>query len=421
LRVVIENTKTRAGRHPMRSLWPFTILAVCAAVIRADDWPQFLGPHRDGVSPETGVKPWGQSGPKVVWSRDVGPGYAGPVISGDKLMLFHRVGDEEVVECLSAADVKLHWKYGYPTAFSDDYGKGNGPRATPTIASGKVVTFGADGWLHAFDLPSGKKLWGRNVIKDYNVPDSFFGVGSSPLVVGDRVLVNVGGKSAGIVAFALDSGKELWKATSDGASYASPALASIGGATHAVFFTRNGVVIVDAQTGEVRFQMRWRARIEASVNAATPLILGDSAFFSTSYDTGALMLKLRKDGADKLWDSDELMTNHYNTAIPRDGHLYGFHGRQEAGASFRCVDLKTKKVDWERPRFGCASMILADDKLILLTEQGELALVEATPAAYRELARAQVFTAGPCRAQIALANGRLYARDQKKLTCFELK
>ena len=207
----------------------------------------------------------------------------------------------------------------------------------------------------------------------------------------------------------------------DGASYSSPVLASIGGMTHAVFFTRDGVVVLDPHTGDVRFQMRWRARIEASVNAATPLIVGDSAFFSTSYDTGALLLKLRKDGADKLWDSDELMTNHYNTSIAKDGHLYGFHGRQEAGASFRCVDLKTKKVIWERPRFGCASMILADDKLILLTEQGELLLVEATPAAYRELARGQAFTAGPCRAQIALANGRLYARDQKKLACFDVK
>jgi len=403
--------------------WYFPLIAVVAAAGAAagDDWPQFLGPHRNGVSAESGVKAWGQAGPKLVWSRDVGPGYAGPVIAGDRLVLFHRVGDEEVVECVNAADAKPNWKYGYSTAFVDSYGKGDGPRATPTIASGKVVTFGADGWLHAFDLAGGKKLWGRNVAKEYHVPENFFGVGSSPVVSGDRVLVNVGGKGAGIVAFALDSGKELWKATSDGASYSSPTLASFDGATHAVFFTRNGVAILDPATGMVHFQMRWRARIEASVNAATPLVFGNTAFFSTSYDTGALMLKLRKDGADKLWDTDELMTNHYNTSVYKDGHLYGFHGRQEAGANFRCVDLKKQKVRWDQPRFGCASMILADDKLILLTERGELVLIEATPAAYRELTRARVFMSGPCRAEIALANGRLYARDQKKLACFELK
>ncbi len=406
----------------MRRWLSLLLVTALATTIRADDWPQFLGPHRDGVSAESGVKPWGQGGPKVSWSRDVGPGFAGPVVAAQRLILFHRVGDQEIVECLRADNGKSLWQFGYPTAFEDDFRKGDGPRATPTIAGGTVVTFGADGWLHALDLENGKKLWDRNLIKDYDVPGSFFGVGSSPLVVGDRVLVNVGGKNAGIVAFALDSGKELWKATRDGASYSSPTIATIDGATHGVFFTRQGVVLVDPQTGTVRFQTPWRARIDASVNAATPLILGDAAFFSTSYDTGAVMLKLRKDGAIKLWDSDEIMSNHYNTSIHNVGHLYGFHGRQEGpGPSFRCIELKTQKVCWDRPRFGCASMILAGDKMILLTERGELLLVEATPTAYRELARAQVFTAGPCRAQIALSGGRLYARDQKKLKCFEIK
>lgn len=404
----------------MRSISLGLLFLVTVTVVRADDWPQFLGPRRDGVSSET-VKPWGPGGPKVVWSRDVGPGYAGPVIAGERLMVFHRIGDEEVVECLRPDTGKPIWKAGYPTAFADDFGKGNGPRATPVIAGDKVVTCGADGWLHAFELETGKKLWGRDVVTAYKVPPSFFGVGSSPIVVGDRVLVNVGGKDAGIVAFALDSGKELWRATGDGASYSSPTTATVNGATHAVFFTRQGVVLLDPATGAVRFQMRWRARIEASVNAATPLIVNGAAFFSTSYDTGALLLKLKKDGADKLWDSDEVMTNHYNTAVHKDGHLYGFHGRQEAGPSFRCVELKSQKVCWDRPRFGCGSMILAADKIIVLTESGELLLVEATPAAYRELARAQAFASGPCRAQIALANGRLFARDQKKLTCFDVK
>jgi outer membrane protein assembly factor BamB len=413
--------QARAVEGLMFRALTFAAAFISVSILRADDWPQFLGSHRDGISAEIGIKAWGASGPKEIWSREVGPGYAGPVIAGERLILFHRVGDEEVVECLRADSGKPIWKAGYPTAFADDFGKGNGPRATPTIAGDKVVTFGADGWLHAFELTSGKKLWGRDLLTEYRVPSNFFGVGSSPLVVGERVLVNVGGKGAGIVAFALDSGKELWKATSDGASYASPVLATVDGVTDAVFFTRQGVALVDPASGKVRFQMPWRARYEASVNAATPLILGDTAFFSTSYETGALLLKLRKEGAEKLWDTDELMTNHYNTCIHKDGYLYGFHGRQESGPSFRCVDLKTQKVQWDRPRFGCGSMILAGDKLILLTERGELLLVEATPQAYRELARAQILSATPCRAQIALANGKLYARDQKKLCCFEVK
>ena len=396
-------------------------LLVAAGAVCADDWPQFLGPRRDGVSQETGVKAWGADGPRVLWARDIGSGYAGPVIAGERLILFHRMANEEIVECLGAADGKPLWKFTYPTAFEDDFGKGDGPRATPAVAGNSVVTHGADGWLHALDLDTGKKRWGRNLTKDYAVPPSYFGVGSSPLVLGDRVLVNVGGKQAGIVAFALDTGKELWRATGDGASYASPTLAKVGEVTHAVFFTRNGPVLLDPATGKVRFAMRWRARIDASVNAATPLIIGDQAFFSTSYDTGALLLKLSERGAEQLWDTDELLTNHYNTSIYHDGHLYGFHGRQEAGPSFRCVELKTQKVRWEKTRFGCGSMILTHGKLMVLTETGELLLVEATPEAYRELARATVFDAGPCRAQIALANGMLYARDQKQLKCFAVK
>jgi outer membrane protein assembly factor BamB len=195
----------------------------------------------------------------------------------------------------------------------------------------------------------------------------------------------------------------------------------VDGTRHAIFFTREGLALLDPVKGTVRATKRWRARIDASVNAATPLILGDLAFFSTSYDTGALLVKLRADGAEPVWDTDELMTNHYNTAIHHDGHLYGFHGRQEAGASFRCVDLQAQKVNWDKPRFGCGAMVRAGDKLIVLTERGELLLVEATPRAYRELARAQIFEATPCRAQIALSEGRLYARDQKTLKCFALK
>ncbi|MCS7045030.1 MAG: PQQ-like beta-propeller repeat protein [Gemmataceae bacterium] len=355
-----------------------------------------------------------------MWSKPVGPGYAGPVVVGERLIVFHRLGDEEVVECWRTDGTPV-WKAGYPTAFEDDFGKGDGPRSTPAVVRDTVVTLGADGWLHAWSLASGKKLWGRNIMSDYQVPRNFFGVGTSPLVVDGRVLVNVGGKNAGIVAFALDTGKEIWRATNDGASYSSPTLAVINDSTQAVFFTRNGVVVLEPHTGRELFSMRWRSRIDASVNAATPLILGDTAFFSTSYDTGALLLRLRKDGADKLWDTDELMTNHYNTCVHRDGYLFGFHGRQESGPSFRCVELKSQSVMWEQRRFGCGSMILVGNEIIVLTERGELLLVAATPRAYQERARAVVFESGPVRAQIALADGRLYARDQKVLACFALR
>jgi outer membrane protein assembly factor BamB len=392
------------------------------AIARADDWPQFLGPQRNGVSAETGLATsWPKGGPPVVWQRDVGEGYSGPAIAGDRLILFHRVANEEVIECLNANTGRPLWKHAYPTTYSDQLGKGDGPRATPTIAGNRVVTLGAEGVLTCLDLEKGTPLFSRPLAGDYRVPQSYFGVGTSPVIEGDLILVNVGGKNAGVVAFAIADGKEVWKATDDGASYSSPVIASVGKERLAVFFTRFGVDLLDAKTGAVRHRQRWRARYDASVNAATPLVIGDQLFFSTCYETGALLLKLKSDGsAEEVWQGENVMDNHYNTSIYHDGYLYGFHGRQERGPDFRCVDLKTKKVAWEQQRFGCGALILADGKLIVLTEAGDLVHVDATPTAYRELARATIFQARPCRAQPALANGRLYARDQRKLICLNL-
>jgi outer membrane protein assembly factor BamB len=388
----------------------------------AADWPQFLGPERNGVCAETGLlQTWPKEGPPLVWDREVGEGFSGPVVSGDRLILFHRVGNQEVVECLDAATGAPRWKQAYASAYEDQLGKGNGPRSTPVVSGQRVITVGAGGMLQCLDLSDGKKIWSRDINLEYRVRQSYFGVGSTPLVEENLVLVNVGGKDAGIVAFALDTGKEVWKATSDGASYASPIAATVQGARQAIFFTREGVVMLDPRTGDMRFRTRWRARYDASVNAATPLLIGDRLFVSASYETGALFLRLRKDGADVLWKDDDVMSNHYNTCVYHQGYLYGFDGRQEATPSFRCVALEKPRVHWNQPRFGCGSMVLADGNLIVLTERGELLSVAADPAAYREKARALVFHDTPCRAQIALANGRLYARDQKKLACWNLK
>ena len=398
------------------------ILLLLPVNLRADDWPQFLGPNRDGHSQEKGLLgAFPKTGPSIVWQRDVGEGYAGPVIAGDRLILFHRVGDEEVVECLSAKTSKPQWKFAYPTSYQDALGKGNGPRSTPTIAGDKIITLGAEGTLLCLTLNDGKKIWSRSLTKEYKTPLGYFGIGTTPVVEQNLVLVNVGAKGAGIVAFDLDKGTEVWKATDDPGSYSSPVVCTIDGARLAVFFTRTGAVVLDPKTGAIRFQQRWRARYDASVNAATPLIIGNLAYFSTSYETGSLLLKLRKDGADEVWTDENVMSNHYNTCVYDDGYLYGFDGRQESGPNFRCVNLKTKKVMWDKDRFGCGTMVLADGKLIVLSERGDLHLVQASPTAFKELAVASLLDAGPCRAQIALANGRLYARDQRKLVCVELK
>ncbi len=387
----------------------------------AADWPQFLGPTRNGVSAETGLATsWPAKGPPVLWERAVGAGFSGPVVAGPRLILFHRVADKEVVECLEAATGKPRWKADYPTAYRDDYGKGDGPRSTPLVAGGRVFTLGAEGRLHCLDLDTGKVVWRRALHEDYQVPRNFFGVGTSPLLEGGLIVVNVGGQGAGIVALDQATGKEVWRATDQQASYASPVAATIAGTRHLFVFTREGLVSLDPRTGAVRFSKRWRSRSQASVNAATPLVVDDYLFLSASYNTGAVLLRVRADGADEVWKGDDILSNHYNTSVAYQGFLYGFDGRQEEGARLRCVELKTGKVRWTREPFGCGSMILAGGRLIILAENGDLVLVEATPEAYREQARAAVLTR-PCRAPIALAEGRLFGRDERKLVCWDLR
>jgi outer membrane protein assembly factor BamB len=403
-------------------LLPLLLLAGTAGWALAGDWPQFLGPQRNAASAETGLADsWPAKGPRLLWEKEVGEGYSGPVIADGRLILFHRLGDSEVVECLQASNGKGLWKFSYPCDYEDGYGKGNGPRSTPLIADGRVYTLGVTGLLHCLDLTAGTKRWGRDLGKDYQAPPSFFGVGTSPIREGDVLLVNVGGKGAGIVALHKDTGKEVWRATHDGASYSSPVVATLSGKRTAVFFTRQGVVLLDPKEGTVRYQKRWRSRMDASVNAAAPVVVGDLVFFSACYGTGALLLRAGRDKVEEVWSSQEALSCHYNTPIHYKGYLYGIDGRQEGGARLRCVELRTGKAAWTKEDFGCASMILADGKLIALTERGDLVLAVPTPEGYREKARAAVLNAIPCRAEIALSDGRLYGRDRRKLACWDLR
>ena len=394
-----------------------------AAACTAADWPQFLGPTRNGVSTETGLKAtWPKEGPPVVWRKDVGEGFSGPVVVGDRVVLFHRVGDEEVVECLSAADGATKWKKGYPTSYRDSYGKGDGPRATPLVADGRVYTLGADGVLQCLKLEDGDKVWRKELHKDYEVRPGFFGVATSPLLVDGRLLVNVGGANgAGIVAFNKDDGKEVWKADDHDASYSSPVVADLDGKRQAVFLTREGLASLDPADGTIRYSKHWRSRMDASVNAASPVVVGDQIFLTASYGTGAVLLRAKKDGLEEVWKNDKALSCHYGTPIYLDGYLYGFDGRQEEGARLRCVEMKSGDVKWTQEGFGCGSMILADGKLVILTEDGDLVLAKATPDKYEELARATVLEGRPIRTPLALADGKLYGRDGRKLVCWNLK
>jgi outer membrane protein assembly factor BamB len=287
-----------------------------------------------------------------------------------------------------------------------------------------VYTFGAEGKLNALDLATGKRLWGEDTMQRFGVAKGYFGAGGSPVVEAGKVIANIGGKEAGIVAFDAKTGKVLWTATTDEASYSSGVAGNIGGRRSVVFLTRTNLIGLDPATGKPQFQKRWRALQAASVNAATPLIIndpmGDLIFVSAEYGPGAGVFRVDGTSLNPLWTSDEVLTNHYATSVYRDGILYGFHGRQEFGPEFRAVDMRSGKVRWTQPRFLAGSVILAGDRLVILRETGELVLAAASGDAFRPLARAQILPA-TVRAFPALADGRLYARNENTLISVDLR
>jgi outer membrane protein assembly factor BamB len=403
-----------------RFILSLTLLATLSLV--AADWPQFHGPNRDNQSAETGFNwDWPKGGPPVAWKLDVGEGWAGAAVSGDRLVFFHRAANEEIVECLDPATGKEKWKFAYRTRYRDQFGKDEGPRATPLIAGDKIFTLGANGDLHGLELASGKKLWSRNLLADYEADTGFFGVACSPIVSAGKLLVNVGGKGAGIVAFDPATGKELWKANNDEASYSSPTIADIDGKTLALFLTRAGLVALEPETGKIRYTHAWRPRIRESVNAATPLVWKNEIFITVSYNAGAVLLRPKGNELEELWTSDKSMSCQFNTPVRVGDYLYGSHGRVDANnVDLRCVEWKTGQVKWSMPKYGATNLIAVDGGLLGVVENGDIVRFEASSERYKEKARASVL-GSPTWAAPALADGRLFIRDGKSLACIRLK
>jgi outer membrane protein assembly factor BamB len=392
-----------------------------AGELRAEDWPQFLGPHRNGTCVATRLAAaWPKEGPPKLWQRKVGEGFSGPVIQNGRLILFHRLDNRETVECLDSKTGKEEWRVDYATAYRDDFGFDEGPRATPTIDGGRVFTLGAEGQLHCWGLGTGEKQWGIDTRTRFGAGKGFFGMACSPLVENGLVIVDIGGKNgAGIVAFDQATGQVRWKVTEDEASYSSPVAATVGGTRCVFVITREALVALNAAEGKVIFRYPWRPAMHASVSAATPLILDDLIFISASYGTGATLLRFKEKQPEKLWSADDVLSNHYATSVSQAGFLYGFDGRQEQGCELRCVELKTGRVRWSEGGLKAGTVTLAEDQLLVLTEKGELIRAPASPAGFKPSDRAQIlpFTV---RAHPALADGLFYARSKNQLVCIDL-
>ncbi|MBE7495474.1 MAG: PQQ-binding-like beta-propeller repeat protein [Verrucomicrobiaceae bacterium] len=392
--------------------------------VHAADWPQFLGPDRDGVAAPDEKAIAGAAEAEILWKRPLGSGFAGPVVMQDRVIIFHRQADEMVIEALQAADGKPVWRSSYPSDYRDSFGFDNGPRAVPAVAGGRIMVHGPEGRVVALAWEDGKQIWSFDTADEVGSPQGFFGRACAPLVMDGKVLLNVGGADgAGIIALDAASGRLLWKATPHEAGYAA-GVAMPGDDSVAAFFTRNGISVIGVADGRVFADETFRADIDASVNAATPLACGQGRlFFSASYDVGGGVWQW--DSASKrlanVWKKVGALDCHYSTPVAYEGHLYGFHGRQESGATLRCIAAADGGVRWEAPTaVPGGTLIRVKDHLLVVTEQGELWIVRATPEKFDLLRSTQILGARH-RSHAAFSDGVLYARDASQLVAVRVR
>lgn len=403
------------------SVW----LSCLTGATRAGDWPQILGPQRNGQATGEKLTVWPKQGPRVVWTHEVGAGYAGPAVAAGRVLIFHRLAEKERLEALDAGSGRVLWQRDFPATYRGGVDPDTGPRCVPVIHEGQVYVFGAAGELHSVTLATGQSRWSRKLYAEFRGNEGYFGAGSSPIAVGDKLLVNVGGdEQAGIVALALGDGQVRWKATDEKASYASPTLASVQGQTIVVFATRMNVVGLDPVDGAVKFRLPFGRR-GPTVNAATPLMCGQQLFLTANYGVGAKLLRIDGPQAAIVWENDESLSSQYASPVYVAGYLYGIHGREDVGVpDLRCVEAATGKVAWSAARFGTGHLIAAEGRLLILATDGRLVLAEASPKAFQVLAEAKI-SPEVTRALPALADGKLYVRDNARdrglLRCLELR
>ena len=409
-----------------------TSLAFCAVIIslvsqhaNGDDWAQFLGPQRNGVSAEKGlIDTWPVDGPKIVWRTPLGVSMSGVAVANGAAFTMFQDETSQFVVCLNAADGKERWRT--PVAPMFENAMGHGPRATPTVADGHVFAFTGEGILAAVKSDVGKLLWSVDVPKLLKGKPNEYGVSCSPLFTDGVVVVHSGTSSAAVAAFKIADGKLAWQAGKGNAGYSSPVLITLGGEAQIVSLTAAGAIGIEPASGKQLWSFPYPT--EYDCNTASPVQLDDQhILISAGENHGSVIVALNagKNGstAESIWTSlgkDSQLRAEWQTPVIHDGYLYGLDNQGSAGpiTNLVCVRLKDHKTMWQKNRFGKSNLILAEGKLFLTTMEGEVVIVEASPKEFHELGRATIMET--TRQAPALANAHLFVRDDKEVICIDV-
>jgi outer membrane protein assembly factor BamB len=394
------------------------VLALSVVSVRAvEDWPQWRGPRRDGVSAETGLlKQWPAGGPRLVWqAAGAGEGYSSFAVADGRLFTLGARGGAEHVVAFDAATGKRLWEAPNGRRFSND--RGGGPRGTPTVDGSRVYAFGATGDLTAFEAATGKTIWSVNVLKTFGGSNIRWGLSESPLVLDDRILVQAGGRGAAMVALRKEDGREIWRSQSDEPGYSSAVLHEIGGRRQAIFFTGERALGLDV--GDGRLLWSYNRVANRTANVATPIVRGNRVFLSSDYGTGAALLELTGGAggvtAREVYFTHDMRTHHASAVLVGD-HLYGF-----SSSILTAMHFDTGKVAWRDRSVGKGSVVYADERLYLFSEQGVVGLAEVSPAGYREHGRFQIRSGSlPTWSHPVVSGGRLFLRDQDTMYAYDV-
>ncbi|GIX00864.1 MAG: oxidoreductase [Pirellulaceae bacterium] len=389
------------------------------------DFPQFLGPHRNGVIEAVAINPdWQAHPPEILWKQPIGDGWSAYATQGEVAVTMEQRGEEEWVSAYRIGDGTLLWSYAIAAKHFNIMG-GTGPRSTPTIDAGRVFACSAVGELVCLDLRSGQRLWSQDLLRLAECTQEEFeqhvawGRAASPLVFADRVVIPLGGAGpalATLIAFDARTGEPLWRGGDDQISYSSPTLATIEGQPQILLISESKLGAYAPDSGELLWSTPWPGKSNASASCSQPIFVGPNRILlSKGYGTGAKLIEVHREGeqwmVNEIWAESSVLKTKFTSAVVRDGFAYGL-----SDGILECVDLSTGRRMWKRGRYRQGQLLLVRDKLLISAEDGSLALVPADPQGYVELGRVPVID-GVTWNTLSLSKNRLLMRNSDEAAC----
>lgn len=386
-----------------------TMMVSSHDAVQAGEWPQILGQNRDGIANGESITPWKEQ-PLIRWRVPCGAGYAGVAVAQNRVFLWHREGEQEILDCLSSKDGHRMWRATLPAVYRGGVNPDRGPRSVPLVSKDHVFVNGAAGDLSSISIADGSIDWTRQLRTDYDARDGYFGAGASPIAIGSTLIIPVGGgDQAGLVAVNALDGTTLWTAVGQEAAYSSPVRIEIAKQTRIVAVLRLETVVIDPENGNVLNRFAFGRR-GPTVNAATPLVENERLLVTAAYGVGCRMLDMSRHPPQSLWESDDVISSHYVTPVRLGRWLYAITGREDYGTGeLLCVRWSDGKVAWRVPDYGTAHLIGVGEQVLVQSVKGRLELIAADAEMFRSLAQAELPT-GVYRALPALSEGTLYCR-----------